>query len=221
MIISFEGLNREKLQDTPRFKGRNYYKSLTFKTAGYKFLGKGRIRLQGIGNIKFFEPRPIKGKIKTVTLKRDGCGDWFIIFSCDEVKLEELPKTGKTIGIDLGLEKFLTDDRNNQIPNPRFLKKNLRNLKLEQRKLSKKKSRGQLNKQGIPSEGKNREKQRVKVAKLDRKIARTREDFHFKTAHYLVSNYDKIVIEDLNIQEMIDNEEGRSLNQSIYDISWG
>lgn len=121
---------RTKNGDTPgypRFKGRDYYKSLTFKTAGYKFLGKGRIRLQGTGNIKFFESRPIEGKIKTITLKRDSCGDWFIIFSCNQVSKEELPKTGKTIGIDLGLEKFLTDDKNNQIANPRFLKKNLRN----------------------------------------------------------------------------------------------
>ena len=193
----------------PRFKGKRYYKSLTFKQAGWKFLGQGRIHLQGIGNVKFFESRPIKGEIKTVTLKRDRCGDWFLYFSCDNVEPELLTKTGQEIGLDMGLEKFLTDDKNNQVTNPRFLRKSERNLKLEQRKLAKK-----------GRSGKNREKQRVRVAKLHRKVSRQRTDFHFKTAHYLVKNYDKIVVEDLDIKGMIEKECQKGLNKSIHDVGW-
>jgi putative transposase len=95
----FKRVKRGDQPGYPRFKGREYYKSLTFKQSGYQFKGKGRIKLQGIpGHVKFFESRPIQGTIKTVTLKRDSCGDWFLIFSCDNVPREPLPKTGKEIG---------------------------------------------------------------------------------------------------------------------------
>jgi putative transposase len=79
-------------------------------------------------------------------------------------------------------------------------------LRIEQRKLAKKK-RGSS----------NRKKQRLRVAKLHRKIARAREDYHFKLADYLVSEYDRIMIEDLNVKKMI--QEG-SLNKSIHDAGW-
>jgi putative transposase len=203
----FKRVKRGETPGYPRFKGREYYKSLTFKQAGYKFQGKGRIRLQGIpGHVRFFESRPIQGNIKTVTLKRDNCGDWFLIFSCDNVPREPFKKTGKAIGVDLGLLDFLTTSDNQRIPNPRFLRKSEKNLRIEQRKLAKKK-RGSS----------NRKKQRLRVAKLHRKITRSREDYHFKLAHYLVKEYDQIMIEDLNIKSMI--QEG-SLNKSIHDAAW-
>jgi putative transposase len=203
----FRRVKRGETPGYPRFKGRDYYKSLTFKQAGYQFKGKGRIQLQGIsGHVKFFEPRSIQGDIKTVTLKRDSCGDWFLIFSCDNVPTEPLEKTGKEIGVDLGLMKFLTTSDNQQVPNPRFLQKNQKNLRIEQRKLAKKK-------QGSS----NRKKQRLRVAKLHRKITRSRHDYHFKLAHYLVSHYDRIMVENLNVKNMIQTG---SLNKSIHDAAW-
>jgi putative transposase len=203
----FRRVKRGETPGYPRFKGREYYKSLTFKQTGYQFKGKGRVKLQGIpGHVKFFESRPIQGNIKTVTLKRDNCGDWFLIFSCDNVPREPLEKTGKEIGVDLGLLDFLTTSDNQRIPNPRFLRKNEKNLRIEQRKLAKKKRAGS-----------NRSKQKLRVGKLHRKITRSREDYHFKLAHYLVSQYDRIMIEDLNVKKMI--QEG-SLNKSIHDAAW-
>jgi putative transposase len=203
----FRRVKRGDQPGYPRFKGREYYKSLTFKQAGYQFKGKGRVKLQGIpGHVKFFESRPIQGDIKTVTLKRDSCGDWFLIFSCDNVPSDPLPKTGKEIGIDLGLMKFLTTSDNQHAPNPRFLRKNEKNLRIEQRKLAKKKRAGS-----------NRSKQKLRVAKLHRKIARSREDYHFKLAHYLVSHYDTIHVENLNVKNMI--QDGK-LNKSIQDAAW-
>jgi putative transposase len=122
------------------------------------------------------------------------------------VPREPLPKTGKQIGIDLGLRKFLTTSDNQQVPNPRFLRKTEKNLRIEQRKLAKK-QRG----------SKNRAKQKLRVAKLHRKIARSREDYHFKLAHYLVREYDAIHVENLNVKNMI--QDGK-LNKSIHDAAW-
>jgi putative transposase len=108
--------------------------------------------------------------------------------------------------VDLGLLDFLTTSDNKRIPNPRFLRKSEKNLRVEQRKLAKK-QRGSS----------NRKKQRLKVAKLYRKIARSREDYHFKLADYLVSEYDIIHVENLNIRGMIQNGK---LNKSIHDAAW-
>lgn len=57
--------------------------------------------------------------MKTVTLKRDTCGDWFVLFSCDDVPKCVLPSTGAVVGIDLGLESFLTASEGEHIANPR------------------------------------------------------------------------------------------------------
>jgi putative transposase len=108
--------------------------------------------------------------------------------------------------VDLGLLDFLITSENERIPNPRFLQKNQKNLRIEQRKLAKKK-RGSS----------NRAKQKLRVGKLHRKIARAREDYHFKLAHYLVSEYDRIMVEDLNVKKMI--QEGK-LSKSIHDAAW-
>ena len=206
---------RIKSGDTPgypRFKSWRRYDSLTFKQAGWKFVSKSSIQFQGIGRLKFCDSRdfPEDSIIKTITLKRDACGDgdWFISFSLDLSKsdIPKEPKTGKTVGIDLGLLKYYTDDQGASVPNPRFLKKSEKNLKIEQRKLSKK-ERG----------GKNYEKQKVRLAKAYRKVKNARLDHQHKLARSLVQDYDLIIIEELKIKQMI---ETGLLAKSIYDAGW-
>jgi len=192
----------------PRFKGRGWYDSFTYPQSGFSLSantkGNQRLKLSKIGSIKVKLHRVIKGKIKTCTIKRE-LNRWYVCFSC-EVEPEILPKTNKSVGVDVGIEKFAALSDGTLIENPKFLRKSEVKLKHEQRCLSRKKK------------GSNsRMKQKEKLAKLHRKIANQRNDFLHKESQKLVLNYDVIVFEDLRVKNMMKN---RHLAKSISDASW-
>lgn len=188
----------------PRFKGIDRYNSFTLKQCGWKILDKRYLIIPKIGRFKMKLSRPIEGDIKTVTIRKSFTGKWYVCFSCDNVQLKPLPKTGKTIGIDVGCESFLTDSDGNKIENPRFLKKTEDILARRQQSLVTKK-RG----------SNNRYKAKILVAKAHEKIRNQRQDFHFKVANQLVSKNDKICIEKLHNWKTF-----RPLNKSMRDVAW-
>lgn len=188
----------------PRFKGRSRYNSVTFRQHGWKLDGR-YLTLRGIGRLKLFLSRPVEGKVKTVTLKRDRCGDWFVTFVCDTVPEKPLPETGGAVGVDVGLKSFLATSDGEHVPNPRHLRAAEAELKRAQRKVSKKK-RG----------GSNRRKAVRVLARKYRKVRRARRDFHFKTALALVREYDHIAVENLNIAGLTRTR----IAKSIADAGW-
>lgn len=115
-------------------------------------------------------------------MKRYRSGKWFALV-CIEKEKETKPKTGKAIGIDVGIKHFLTDSEERQIENPRFYEKTLERIKIEQRKLSRKKKGS-----------KNYEKQRKKLAGCYEKLRNQRDDFLHKLSRFYVDNYDVIVL---------------------------
>jgi putative transposase len=126
----------------------------------------------------------------------------------ETVDKEIQPFGDEVLGLDLGLKEFLIDSNGNKIANPRFLKTSLKRLK----RLSKKHSKTKL-------ESKNREKKKLKLAKLHRRVANQRNDFLHKES-YKITNDNQvgtIVIETLKIKNMIKN---RALSRSIADVSW-
>jgi len=175
----------------PRFKGKGRYDSFTFPQAGTTGVklqeGGKRVFLYGIGSVKVKLHRPLEGKIKTATVKREG-EHWYIIF-ITEVDPKPLPPSEEAIGIDLGTNPhFLVTSEGEMVEAPRHFQKAEEKLAKAQRELSRKKK------------GSNRRKKaRLKVAKLHRKIANQRRDFHHKVARKLVNRYGTIVHEDLNI----------------------
>ena len=192
----------------PRFKGRGWYDSFTYPQSGFSLSdnskGNRKLKLSKIGKVKIKLHRVIQGKIKTCTIKRE-IDKWYACFSC-QVQPEILPKTHKDIGIDVGIKAFATLSDGTFIENPKFLRKSEAKLKHEQRLLSRKKK------------GSNsRKKQRIKLAKIHRKIRNQRNDFLHKESHKLVKSYDIIVFEDLRIKNMVKNHH---LAQSISDASW-
>ncbi len=175
----------------PRFKGRERYDSFTFPqagTTGVKLQGGGkRVLLYGIGSVKCKLHRPLEGRLKTATVKREG-EHWYIVFTC-EVEPRPLPPNDQAIGIDLGTNPhFLITSDGEMVEAPRYFQRAQAKLATAQRSLARKKR------------GSNRRKQAGRrVAKLHRKIANQRKDFHHKLARRLVNRYGTIVHEDLNI----------------------
>lgn len=188
----------------PRFRARARFDSMTFRGCGWKLEGN-RLTLQGIGTLKLFLSRPIDGRVKTVTLRRDRCGDWHVTFACDDVPTRPLPATGESIGVDVGLASFLTTNDGQHIANPRHLAIREAAMKRAQRIISKR-IKG----------GVNRRKAVRLLAKRHRTVERARRDFHFKTARALVARYDLIAVEDLNVAGLA---RGR-LAKGIHDAGW-
>ena len=188
----------------PRFQGKNRYNSFTYPQSGFS-LKDGKLFLSKIGRLKIILHREIQGKIKTCTIKKD-IDQWYVSFSCDigapmipvEIKIET--------GIDVGLSSLITLSNGTQIESPEFLRESEDKLTQEQKRLSRKEK----------GSGK-RNKQRIKVSKLHRKIRNQRKDFNHKMSRVLVDTYDRIVFEDLQIQNMVHNHH---LAKSISDAGW-
>ena len=157
----------------PRFQGRNRYNSFTYPDgAGWKFTVeeqgkklKGTLSLTKIGKAKVKLHRPLEGKIKTVTIKRE-VDEWYATFSCEVPEPEKLPVSSEDVGIDLCVSHLATLSNGEMIEHPRSYRKAQKVLEKRQQALSRKK-RGSH----------RREKARKLVAKTHRKIARQRQDF--------------------------------------------
>ena len=187
----------------PRFKGFNRYDSIILKQKGW-VLKNDKLIIKKIGTFKLKLHRPIDGIIKTITIKKSLTNKWYVYFSCDNVPERLLPKTGKSIGVDVGCENFLTDSNNKVIANPRFLNKSQEVLVKRQRRLS------------IRVKGSvRRNKVRTLLAKIYEKIRNQRRDFHFKVANQLVKENDIICIE-----KMKSFKSYRGLNRSMKDVAW-
>jgi len=206
---AFQGFFRRVKQSQkpgfPRFKGKNRYDSFTLKQTGWKLDTLNQyLLIKNIGKFKIKLHRPIEGDIKTLTIRKSFSGKWHVSFSCDNVPLKLLRKTGKQIAIDMGCQSFLTDSQSRKIDNPRFLKKSEDILKMRQQRLSRKIKGSHW-----------REKARLLIAKIHQKIFNQRRDFHFKVANQLIKENDTIYIEKLNSFNSF-----KGLNKSMRDVSW-
>ncbi len=140
--LFFKSLKTERRGkvSSPGFKKRRKYMSFTLTLAGYEVLGDGRIRI-GDRIYGYHDYRPIRGIIKTLTVKRDPLGDIYIVFSCDGVPLSGPDRimTGKSAGVDFGLSTYLTLPDGEEVASPRFFKRGIRNIRKATRSLSRKK----------------------------------------------------------------------------------
>jgi putative transposase len=143
-------------------------------------------------NYRFHQSRPIPGDIKTVTVKRDAFGDFWITFSCDNVPVPE-PKaaTGQSAGLDFGLKSFPTGSDGTRVENPQFLKSALRSLRKANRAVSRK------------QKGSNSCRRAVRaLSRIHRRVCNLRNDWQWKEANRLVAGHDELVFETLGLAGM-------------------
>lgn len=174
----------------PNFRKRIKYKSFTLKQAGYKFLTDNQLRI-GKRVFKFWKSREIKGKIKTITIKRNPLGELFIFVVTDCIDQISTTMTGQSAGFDFGCKTFLTCSEGFEIKSPLFLKQSLKELKLASRNHSRKKKKSN-----------SREKARQNLVRVHEKITNRRCDWFWKLAHELTNKYDYLFFETLSLKGM-------------------
>ena len=192
----------------PKFKAkRNKQSYSTNNQNGTVYLSEdGKyISLPKIKNIKIKMHRKFDGVIKTVTVSKE-CDETYYVSILVEENIEAKPKSNNSVGIDLGIKSYIVDSNSERIDNPKYLTKSLLRLAIEQRKLS-----------HMKKGGKNRNKQRIKVARLHRRIRNQRNDFLQKLSSKYINENQVIVLEDLNIKQM---EQDSRLSRLIVDASW-
>lgn len=187
--LFFTNLKRNVRTSPPQFKKCKKYSSYTLKQCGYKFK-ENKVKLNGKW-YGFFKSREIEGKVKTLTVKRDRCGDLWIIVITDKIDTKEYPKSGNSVGYDFGMKTFLIGGDGIDYEAPSFLKIS----KTTNDRLSKSICRKQ--------KGSNHRRQAVlRKARYMRHISNQRADFQWKLANKLVEKYDVICFEDLNLRGM-------------------
>ena len=189
--LFFANLKRKVRTSPPKFKAVRRYKSFTLKQSGWNLDEiQSKIRI-GKRWYRYFQSRMIEGKVKTLTVKRDAVGDIYIYLVCDS-QLEQVKlRTGKSVGFDFGLKKFLTASDGHDITSPNFFMQNIKAIRSKCRKLSRRKK-----------DSHNRERYRKELARAYRRMDTQRRDFHFKTARKLCEEYACICLETLNMKGM-------------------
>ena len=194
----------------PKFKSKkNKYKS--YRTScvnnNIKFLGK-HIQLPKLGYIKIRDKQIPQGRILNATISQEPNGHYYVSLCCTDVELQPLQKTNKNVGIDLGIVDFAILSDENRILNPRFYEQSEKKLTKLQRELSRKTIGGY-----------NWNKSRIKVANLQKHIAEQRRDFLQKLTTEIVTKYDIICIEDLDVSKMKETD-SKTRNKHVGDVSW-
>jgi putative transposase len=151
------------------------------------------LSLSGLGRLDIQLSREFQSKPTTVTIIKEPSGRYFVTLCLDET-VEKLPKTGKTVGIDLGISRLATLSNGERIANPKHLGGNLSKLARLQRVLARRK-KGSVRWQ----------RQRIKIARLHEHIGNCRSDCLHKFTTDLVRRFDVIGIEDLNVRGMAAN----------------
>jgi putative transposase len=220
------GMKGENLQQRtvgyPRFKPRQRFNQVLFIAgdgAKWEPADGGRwahATFQAVGRVRVNQHRPVVGRVKTLQLKREG-RRWYVLV-VTEAETAPLASTGRSVGVDVGVARFLTTSDGEVVANPRFLDAAQKRIVDLQRRIMR----------ARPGSG-NRRRLRRSLAKEWRTLRNQRRDFHHKVARGLVDTCDTLALEDLRVAAMTAGtveDPGRNvaakagLNRSILDAGW-
>jgi len=190
----------------PRFKSYGRYDSFTYPQSGFDLIDN-KLKLSKIGDVKIKLHRPLEGQCKTLTIRRDGIGNWYACFSCI-VEPKVLPPIDKVVGIDLGLTTFGQLSDGNKIERQRWFKQDEKDLKRVQRKVS-----------ALPKGSPERRKAVKALNHVHQRITNRRKDFAHQESRKLVDKYQVIVFEDLDIVGM-QQDTFKTITKGVADVAW-
>jgi putative transposase len=192
----------------PKFKSKKNkqsftsYQSISIKNGKLSFF-KNLIKFKD--SCRYLE-KLSNCKIKRCTFIKDKTGKYWACCLIEDNEIKTLPIVDNKIGIDLGLKHFLIASDGEFVENNKFYIRNQFKLRRLQRKFAKTKKGG-----------KNREKARIKIAKLYQKITNQKQHFFHQVSNKLIRDNQSINCETLKVENMIKN---RKLSKSIQDVSW-
>ncbi|MGX1562047.1 RNA-guided endonuclease InsQ/TnpB family protein [Streptomyces sp. NPDC055506] len=209
-FASLKGERRGAKSGAPRFKSRkDSRQSIRFTAnARWSITRSGKLNLPKIGAMKVKWSRTLPAHPSSVTVVKDAAGRYFASFVVDTdpaADAARMPGTGQTVGIDLGLKHFAVLSDGTKIDCPRFLRRAEKKLKKVQRELSRKQKGSR-----------NREKARLKVARVHAKVADARREFHHQLSTRLIRDNQAIGVEDLAVKGIART----GLAKSVHDAGW-
>ena len=193
----------------PRYKSRKKSRASAEYTRSAFRWRDGTLTLAKMAEplaVRWSRPLPAGATPSTVTVSRDPAGRWFVSLLCEDPGVTPLPTADSTVGVDVGLDHFLVLSTGEKIANPRHERRDRTALAKAQRVLCRKQKGS-----------KNRDKARMKVARVHARIADRRKDFLHKVTTRLVRETQTLVIEDLSVSNMVGN---RHLARAISDTGW-
>ena len=191
----------------PKFKSKRNDQSYTTNNQGsVKFSNNDRyISIPKCPRIRIKKHRDFIGTIKSITVSMTTDNKYYISLLV-ETDVEPLKESNTSIGLDLGLKELIVDSNGKKYKNHKYLTKSQNKLAKEQRKLSK-----------MVKGSSNRNKQRIKVARLHKHIQNQRNDYLHKLSKKIIDENQIICLEDLKVKNM---EQNHKLARSIVDASW-
>src|ERR671928_958335 len=201
---------KERAEDPgyPRYKKFDRYRSITYPQYGNGIVIRGNdLVVSKVGRVKVVWHRPVEGEIKTVSLKRSRTNKWYVTFSV-EIEPKRMPASPHVVGVDMGLESFLTTSDGEKVENPRFFRRDEADLKRVQK---------------LKDAAKNAQKwdeyrhRNKALSRIHERIRFRREDFAHKRSRFLVDRYQVIAFEELEPQQM---GKSRGMRKSIADAAW-
>ena len=225
----------------PKFKKKGVSKDTytTFNNNGtcVRLTSDGKhIRLPKLGDVKIVLHRPFAGLIKSANVSRSKSGNFHVsltveTFEPEKPLLNRINNAAdpKVVGLDMSMKSFVVSSDLSDVTKPKYVglyRKNERKLARLQRQMSRKQYVGtgeyRVNDKGkeveIKKPSKNKEKARKKLAKFSERLANQRREFLIHTALHFVRNYDVVVIEDLDMQNM---SKSLNLGKSVHDLAFG
>lgn len=199
----FSDLKKGIRTNKPKWASKKTWKSIPFKSIKAK---DTYFQLPSFGKVKVFKFKHPKGELKTASIIKEADGLYLKVV-VNEPTIERERDSQSIVAIDMGIKYFLTTSDAEFVDNPKHLFKKLRELRIQQRKLSRMKKGGS-----------NWKKQVNIIQRLHQKVKRTRLDFLHKESTKIANLYDHVVVENLNIKGMSKNSR---LSKHILDCSWG
>ena len=191
----------------PKYKSKRNDQSYTTNNQGsVKVSDNNRyISIPKCQKIRIKMHRTFIGTIKSITVSRTTDNKYYMSLLV-ETEIEALEPSKKMIGLDLGIKDLIVDSNGNKYKNHKYLTKSQQKLAKEQRRLSK-----------MVKGSNNRNKQRIKIARLHKKIQNQRNDYLHKLSKKIIDENQVIALEDLKVKDM---EQNNKLARNISDASW-
>lgn len=195
----------------PKFKSKhkNQDSYTTNNQKGSIRIEHGKIKLPKIGLVKMNKHREIPDdyKLKSVTISKTPTGKYFVSLLFEYEEMVGHIEPINVVGLDFSMKELFVSSDGEFAKYPKYYRQSLDKLRKESRKLSK-----------CQKGSSNRNKQRIKVAKLHEKVANQRKDFLHKLSRKITNSYDAVCIEDLNMKGM---SQALHFGKSVADNGWG